>query len=412
MVKVTQKIFAILDLGSSRTVCFIAKLCADNTIEVIGIGSSESKGIRAGVITDIRGAEDTIMSAVRAAEEMAEVTIDKVIVSVTGSKVTSHTLSIEEKVKGHEITKRDIDKIMSEAYNSFDPEMHEVIHCIPINYCLDGETFIKDPIGMYGNILQTDLHIITTTSTSILNIANCFARCHLNISECIVSSYATGLACLTQDEKELGTTLINIGGGHTSIAVFKNGNLIHTETIPLGGIHITNDIAWGISTNMASAESIKNMYGCALNLESDSEDKIEVPSMNPDSEESHFVTKEELGRILRSRLEEIMQQIKMRLENPNIDQMSAGRIVLTGGGSQIKGMQEFASKSLNKPVRISHPISVRGLADSTKGPGYATAIGMLEFIADKYNNMMYGVSDGGATSNYVGKVAGWFKNNF
>ncbi|MCH2038754.1 MAG: cell division protein FtsA [Rickettsiales bacterium] len=412
MVKHNQKIFAILDLGSSRTVCFIAKLSPEYRIEVIGIGSSDSNGIRAGIVTDIRAAEDTIMSAVRAAEEMADYTIDQVVISISGSKVKSHRLTIEEKVKGREISQRDIDRFINAVYERFDPDMYEVVHCIPINYNLDGETGIKDPKGMYGTTLSIDMHVITTTTTSLLNIANCLARCHLNISECVVAPYASGLACLTKDEQELGSTLIDIGGGHTSIAVFKGGHLIHTETIALGGIHITSDIAWGVSSNMAHAERIKVMYGHAMSSEWDDQEKIDIPPIGSDEDESRLVTKQDLGSILRPRVEEIVNQIKGRLESENVDQMSGGRVVLAGGGSQLAGMQEFMSYALDKHVRVSNPMMIRGLADSTKGPGYATAIGMLEFIAAKSDKMMYGINGGGRASNYAGKVAGWFKNNF
>lgn len=412
MVTSHQKTFAVLDLGTSRTSCFIARITSDRSIEIIGIGSAVSNGIRAGIVTDIRAAEDTVTSAVQAAESMAGLTLEEIAVSISGSKVKSHRLTLEERIKGREITSRDIDQIIQTAYQQFDPEMHEVIHCLPVSYNLDGETGIKDPVGMYGMQLTVDMHIVTTTSTSLMNIANCLAHCHLNISECVLAPYAAGISCLTQDERELGTTLIDMGGGHTAIAVFKAGQLVHTETIALGGMHITNDLAWGISTTTEHAERIKIQHGSAVEGKGDKYENIDVPLIGAKSDETQLVDKTRVGAILRPRVQEIFEQIKKRLEETHIDQMSGGRIVLTGGTSQLNGMQDFASHYLDKPVRIANPKFIRGMAESNKACDYAVAVGMVQCIADKYSKMLYRQDQEGKASKYVGKVTNWFKNNF
>ncbi|MCD6035979.1 MAG: ftsA [Rickettsiales bacterium] len=412
MTKHKPRLFAVLDLGSTKIACFIAQINPARQLEVIGIGHQVSQGIRAGVITDIRAAETAILSAVHAAEQMADVNIEQVYVSISGSKVASHTVSVEQQIQGREITPRDIERIIQEGYGRFSEGNQEVVHCLPVDYVLDGETGISDPRGMFGDVLTTRMHTVTTTSTSLLNITNCLARCQLDIAECIVSPYASGLACLTDDERHLGATLLDMGGGHTSISVFRDGDMIHTDSVGLGGIHVTSDIAWGLSTNLASAERIKTLYGNLIQADVDRRDMIEVPQMGEEEVESRQFSRVELGDILRPRVEEIFDLVKRRLETRGIDRRALGRIVLTGGASQLGGMKELASYMFNKQVRVAAPRPLPGLAESTKGPAFSTSVGILQYVADKTDDMTYTNPTAGLSGKTVNRMMGWIKENF
>jgi cell division protein FtsA len=412
MTKSKSRLFAIVDIGSTKIVCFIAQLDADAGLEVIGIGHQISQGIRAGVVTDVRAAETAILAAIHSAEQMADVNVEQVYINISGGKITSHNISVEHEIHGKEISDKDIERIVSEGYARFAEGLHEVIHCIPVDYVLDGETGISDPRGMFGNVLTTRLHVVTTPSTSLLNLTNCLARCHLDIIESIVSPYASALSCLTPDERQLGATLIDMGGGQTSIAVFRNGEMIHTDSVSIGGMHVTSDIAWAFSTSLASAERIKTLYGNVVNTDADIRERIDIPQMGEEEVENQQISRAELGQILRPRVEETLDLVRKRLLARGIDEFSSGRVVLTGGASQMAGMKELASYVFNKQVRIAAPKVLPGLAESTRGPAFATSVGILHYVAEKADDVFF--SRGGAKvgTKTMGKMMGWIRENF
>ncbi|MEM7617158.1 MAG: cell division protein FtsA [Pseudomonadota bacterium] len=406
------EIFSILDIGTHQTKCLIAKLVADNALEIIGIGNAESEGIRAGIVTDIRQAEKSITKAVQDAEAMSGITIDDVAVSISGSKVRSHIVSIEENIKGREITGRDIKKILSEAMNSIDQNLYQVIHCIPINFILDDESDIKDPRGMHGSVLKTDIHLITTTVTSLLNVSNCLAHCHLNITDYIVTSYAAGIACLSDDEKDLGSSIIDIGAGHISIGVFKNGDIINTGSIPFGGNNLTKDIAWALSLDINEAEKIKIQYGNAVFNEQDRQQHLDK-QIELDSKKNGKdieISYQQLSDIIKPRLEEKIDSITKMLNLAHIDKMSSGRIILTGGGSQLANLNNFIIDShKNLQVRIASPNMITGLADSLHNPSYAVAVGMLDLLLEKHIETQTDKKTDNV--NYLAKMTSWLRNS-
>lgn len=384
MAKLRSRIIAALDIGTTKVVCMIAEEEIGVGLNIIGIGHQLSQGIKSGLITNIRLAEQSIRSAVSAAEQMAGINIDKVIINVNGCKQQSHYVTTEMETTGQEISDKDVNRLLDQGYQRFNRDGYDVLHCVPLDYSIDDSHGIKDPVGLYGNRLQSELHVVTASQTSLLNITNCVAKCHLDIEDYIVSAYASGYACLNSDEKELGVTLIEFGGGTTSVAVFKHGNIIFTDVIPIGGTHITNDIALGLSTNLESAERIKTLYGNVLNASKDDQEMIDVPYIGDGNyNESNHAPRSHLVNIIRPRVDEILELLGERLSKAGFLHHTSS-IVLSGGGSQLAGLKQYIGQVFQKQTRMGVPKPINNLAESTKGPAFSTCIGMMHYIFDKY----------------------------
>ncbi len=422
-----SNIIAALDIGSSKIVCFIALRESVNKLRIVGIGHQISQGIQGGLITDMQAAETSILSAISAAEQMSGQTIDKAIINISGNSIKSNMLHVESSISGHEVTDADIDHITSQAFKNYNNAEREIIHCIPTQYTIDDSSGIKNPRGMFGEMLSTDLHVVTASSTYIRNLANCLAICRLDIEDCMVSSYASGIACLTDDEKNLGAAVIDIGGGNTSVGVFLSGNFIHTESMALGGMHITKDLARGLCTSISYAERLKTLYGSAIDISSDKEEIIDVPVMNDtmpagtqidiesgfteDAEVNH-ISKQEIVSIIAPRVEEILEIAKKNLESKGFDEI-ANRIVLTGGTSMLGGIRELAMQIFQKPVRLARPFQIDGLAESTKGPAFSTCIGMLQHAVKAYESGFgtHLIDKSRKQKTGAGKLLAWINEN-
>lgn len=411
MSKLNNNIIAVLDIGSAKVVCFIARYISDGEFSVIGIGHQIAEGIKSGVIIDIKSAEESIRLAVGAAEEMAGINIDRVIVSVSGNKVKSNLTKIDLNVNGREITDHDIGQIINNGIEKFN-EQQEVIHCIPIDYDIDGTGGIKNPVGMYGNNLKANLNVVTIASANILNLNNCLAMCHLNIEGYIASTYASAVACLTEDEKELGVTLIDFGAGCTSICIFKGGKMIFLETIPVGGKHITNDIAIGLSTTVEIAERTKNLHGNVFKAEKDEQEIIDLVAPGEDDAlDVSQVQKSDLIAIIKPRAEEILELVYKSIDKFGFHN-AGGKVVITGGASQIRGMDDFVEQSLQRNVRVGVPQFIEGMAESTKGTAFSTCVGMMLLTKQQRDNKIFSLSNKMAGKGFVGKVFFWLRNNF
>ncbi len=405
---------AVLDVGSTKVVCFIAKLGTDGTVEVSGIGHQLSKGIRSGHIIDIVEAETSILAAVHAAEQMAEETIENVVVSLGGAGIASHNLKVEMTVSGDTVSERDMEDILQEGRANVENDEHEIIHCFPVSYALDDVRSINDPRGMIGEKLSADLHIITAPATMIRNISNCLANCHLNVADFVVSPYASGLACLEPDETQLGVTLIDMGGGITSMAVFAGGRNIYTDVAPIGGTHVTSDLAKGLSTSIAHAERLKTLHGSAIPTSSDDQTMIDVPPLGEEYEDGgNMIPRSIMVGIIRPRLEEIFEMIRNKLEMAGLDEIAGRRVVLTGGASQLLGMREIATRVLGKQVRQVKPRAINGLAEAVSGAAFSTSIGMMEFA--RRNTLEKIHSDSARRKPLpfdLKNIIQWFKDNF
>jgi len=406
---------AVLDIGTSKIACFIAQTDSAGEIRITGIGHQLSKGIKSGVITDFADAETSIVSAVHAAEQMAGETIDMVLVSLSGGNLASRSVTVEMSMLGEEVSDRDIIDIIEQGSASISHAEHEVVHCIPVSYYLDGARGISDPRKMFGKKLGADLHIITAQPSITRNLAHCVARCHLNVDEYIASPYASGLSVLDDDEKQLGVTLIDMGGGVTSFSVFSGGKNIYTDSVAIGGTHVTSDIARGLSTSLHHAERLKTLHGSAVATASDDQVMVDVPLLGEDAgDDSNTVPRSMLVGVIRPRVEEIFEIIRSKMEMSGVVGAAGKRVVLTGGASQLLGVREMASTILGKQVRLGRPRGLPGLAESVSGPAFATALGMLEYTIKKpAEEQLFDRHKrrAGFTFGFE-KIVRWFKENF
>ncbi|MBI1275692.1 cell division protein FtsA [bacterium] len=387
LVKPKQDVIAVLDVGTTKVVCFIARMDPTGEPVIEGIGHQVSNGARSGVITDLKAAERSIVTAVHSAEQMAEMRIDKVVVNLSGNHIRSHNIFMETPVSPHAVSPRDVARLVDYGKQSIRHGERELVHCYPISYTLDEVRGIQDPVGMYGNRLGVNLHLVTASSSAMRNLSQCVARAQLDISEFVVSSFASGTACLTEDEMQLGVTLLDIGGGTSVIAVYIEGKPVFTDSIPVGAHHVTQDIARGLSTTVGHAERLKVLYGSVVGVMSDDRDLIDVPTISQGEEGGHetlqTMPRAQLTSIIRPRMEEIFDMAKARLEQSGFDRIAGRRLVLTGGGAQIMGAAEMAGKVFGKQARVGFPKAMKGLAESTSGPAFATAIGMVQAVSKR-----------------------------
>lgn len=373
---------AALDVGTNKVCCLIAKVGAGGSVTVHGIGHQLSRGIKAGSVVDMDATEDSIRAAVHAAEKMAGEVIDTAFVNLSAGHQKSQTIGVEVAVTGTKVTDSDVRRAVEQAMIRADAAAREVIHAIPLQYSIDGATGIREPRGMFGARLGVHLHVVTADASQARNLAICVGRGHLEVQGPVASGYASGLATLVDDERDLGATVIDMGGGLTTIAVFSEGGPVLVDSVALGGQHVTNDIARGLGTGMQPAERLKTLYGSAIENPGDDRDFLEVPLMGDAGRVSNNpVPRTELVRIIRPRIEELFEHVRDKLIASGCGDIAGRRVVLTGGASQLDGVAEVASRVLDKQVRPGRPLGVEGLAESTAGPAFATAAGMLLYAA-------------------------------
>jgi cell division protein FtsA len=367
-----------LDIGSTKVCCFIARVEA--APRILGIGHQIARGVRGGAIVDLEAVGHSIRNAVHAAEEMAGVTIERVVVTLSGGFAGSRIVKAEIDVARREISDADMRQVLERGYRMRGSDDRQVIHSIPVGFSIDESRGIRDPRGMAGERLGVNMHIVTAAAANVRNHTAAIGRSHLEVEALVVSPYAAGLACLVEDEMELGVTVIDMGGGTTTIGVFFDGNLVFADTLPVGGSHVTNDIARGLSTPLAHAERLKALFGSAIASTLDERETIAVPQIGEedDGHVSH-VPKSLLVSIIAPRVEETFEMVRNRLEARGFDKIAGRRVVLTGGACQLHGVRELAGLILDKQVRIGRPARIKGLAESTHGPAFSAAAGLLLF---------------------------------
>jgi cell division protein FtsA len=416
-------VIAALDVGSTKTCCFIAKLGETkqtnltsklSNIRILGIGHNVADGIRNGAVVDMEASEVAIRRAVQAAETMAKETIDKVYINLSGGKPTSHSIGVELAINGHQIVEADISKVLEQGKNLKISEDRDLVHLLPVDFSIDGNRGIKDPCGMAGKNLVAKMHIVTAASGPKRNLATVVERCHLGIQNYVVSPYASGLACLVEDEIDLGVTVIDMGGGTTTIAIFFDGSVIFTDSLPIGGTHVTNDIARGLSTSIIEAERLKTLHGSATLSAVDDRELIEVPQIGDDTQfPMSQVPKSKLVGIIQPRLEEVLELIKLSIVTSGLENIAGRRVVLTGGASQLPGLSDLAQIVLNKQVRLGRPIRTNGLADAVSGPAFSTCVGLLAYAIDpSFDNSIFRVADKIEPTGVFGRVGSWIRENF
>ena len=405
---------AVLDVGTTKVCCFIARQGEDAKPRVVGIGHQISRGLRGGAIVDMEQAEASILAAVHAAEQMAGETLREVTVNVAGGHPASQTIGVEVAIAGHEVGDGDLRKVLDQGRLYDAAADRRLIHSIPVGYTIDGSRGIRDPRGMYGERLGVDMHVVTAASGPVRNLTTCIGRCHLDIGALVVSPYAAGLASLVDDEMDLGVCVVDMGGGTTTLAVFFDGNVVYTDSIPAGGQHVTSDIARGLSTPLIHAERMKTLYGNCVPSPADEREMINVPQVGEeDRSQASTIPKSILVGIIQPRLEETFELVRSRLEMSGFDKIAGRRIVLTGGASQLNGVRELAQLVLDKQVRMGRPIRLAGLADATGGPAFAVAAGLIAYArraASDDEKPIRGQPD--STNGLFGRLGSWLKENF
>ena len=421
-------VIGVLDVGSSKVGCFIVKPLAlreDGApqLKVLGIGNQVSRGVRGGAVVDINSAEDSIRAAVEQAERMAGVTLREVVVGISCGQPQSRTVNVEVAIAGHEVGEQDIFRAQATGREQLPSGERELIHCMPGSYSIDGSRGIRNLRGMVDDSLGVSMYAITAATGPIRNLETCIERCHLDIAGKVATPYAAGLSTLVADEMDLGVTVIDMGGGTTSIAVFFDGGIIHAEVMPVGGGHVTSDIARGLSTSLSHAERMKTLYGSGLPNPSDGRSMISVPRLGEDDPDAESqIPRSVLTGIIQPRLEETFELVRDRLIDCGLSSISGRSVVLTGGAAQMNGAREIASRVLSKQVRVGRPTRLTGLAEATGGPAFAACAGLAMWAAQHPGEMQnlrsesdipqlaYG-THGGASQGFGG-LKRWFKENF
>ncbi|MEM6463477.1 MAG: cell division protein FtsA [Pseudomonadota bacterium] len=383
-----SSVVTVLDIGSTKVVCLIGKLeprddmrflpGRTHDIEIIGVGHHKSRGIKAGVIADLDAVESSVRMAVHTAEKRAGLTIESLIVNVSAGRLKSDIYSAEIDLGGQEVERSDLKRVIAAAAAQVSNGDRSILHSLPTGFSLDGERAIRDPLGMYGDHLGVNMHVLSAEQAPLRNLELCVNRAHLTVEAMVATPYASGLSALVDDEAEIGCACIDMGGGTTTISVFAEGRMVHADAIALGGHHVTMDLARGLSTRLEDAERLKVVHGSALPGSGDEHDTVSVPPIG-DSENDLPVQmpKALLGRIVRARIDETLEMIRDRIQRSGYAPLVGRRVVLTGGASQLTGIADTARRILARNVRIGRPLGVAGLPAAAKGPAFSTAVGLM-----------------------------------
>jgi len=374
-------VFGVLDIGSTKITCMIGRSEADGTRRILGFGWQKGRGVRHGAITDLDEAERAIRAAVGQAEDMADTRLRSVTVNLGCGQPESRLFNVQWPVGGRVVGEEDVRQVVLEGRHRAESEGRDTIHVLPLSFSVDETMRVEDPRGLHCETLTARLHVIDAVSSALRNVRTCLHRCDLEISELVSAPFAAGLATLVEDERELGTTVIDMGGGATSFAVFAEGQLLHTSSTLVGGIHVTNDIARLLSTPVAHAERLKTLYGSCQASPDDEREMLPVPLVGEEEHQIAKVPRSMVVSIIRPRLEEIFEIVKDRLENSGLSRVAGARVVLTGGACQLAGARELAAHILGKQVRLGRPVDLRGLPDAAAGPAFATGAGLLAWAA-------------------------------
>jgi cell division protein FtsA len=398
-----------LDIGTSKVVALVGEAGLDGTIEVLGIGSQPSRGLKKGVVVNIESTVQSIQRAVEEAELMAGCEIHSVYAGIAGSHVRSLNSHGVVAIRDREVTHGDVEHVIDAAKAVAIPADQKILHVLPQEFIIDGQEGIRDPIGMSGVRLEAKVHIVTGAESSAQNIEKCIQRCGLEVDDIVLEQLASSFAVLTEDEKELGVCLIDVGGGTTDIAVFSAGAIRHTAVIPIAGDQVTNDIAVSMRTPTQHAEDIKVRYACALSQLANPDETIEVPSVG--ERPARRLARQTLAEIIEPRYEELFGLVRGELRRSGFEEMIAAGIVLTGGSAKMEGTIELAEEVFHVPVRLGLPQQVDGLSEVVRNPIYSTGVGLLLYGRD---NALPARQRRNITSakGALDRMRSWFQGNF
>ncbi|MGE0581826.1 MAG: cell division protein FtsA [Steroidobacteraceae bacterium] len=399
-----------LDIGTSKVVALVGEVAPDGSIEVIGLGSQPSRGLKKGVVVNIESTVQSIQRAVEEAELMAGCEIHSVFAGIAGSHVRSLNSHGVVAIRDKEVSQHDVMHVIDAAKAVAIPADQKILHVLPQEFIIDGQEGIRDPIGMSGVRLEAKVHIVTGADSAAQNIEKCIQRCGLAVDDVVLEQLASSFATLTDDEKELGVCLVDIGGGTTDLAVFSNGAIRHTAVIPIAGDQVTNDIAVSMRTPTHYAEDIKVRYACALSQLANPDESIEVPSVG--DRPARRLARQTLAEVVEPRYEELFGLVRDELRRSGFEEAIAAGIVLTGGSAKMEGAIELAEEVFHVPVRLGLPQQVQGLTDVVRNPIFSTAVGLLLYARDNSLPGNRGRSIGGSAKSMFDRMKSWFAGNF
>lgn len=407
------KIIVGLDIGTTK-VCTVVGRYEAAELKIIGIGTNPSSGLRKGIVINIDQAVDSIKKSIFKAEQMSGSKITNVYTGISGSHIRSYNSTGVIAVKGNEVTEADIKRVIDGAKAIIIPPDREIIHVIPQEFIVDEQTGIKEPLGMSCTRLEAKVHVVTGVVSNIQNIIKCCQKSNLNVTDIVLQPIASSLAVLTQDEKDIGVCLVDIGGGTTDVAVFLNNSLKHTFVLSIGGDHVTNDISVAFRLPYKEAENLKINYGTAL-IEGEYEDQI-IDLQRNFSSKIKQIYKSDLAQVIEPRMEEIFSFVKEELEKLNILGLLGAGIVLTGGSAMLENITDLAENVFKLPVRVGYPINIGGIKDALDNPMYSTAIGLTMYAIEnrqEKGDVLATPSSGDASfSSIISKMKKWIKEMF
>ena len=422
-------VIAILDVGTSKIACLVLRfdgprnlrdadgigsLAGQSQFRVIGAATTRSRGVRFGEVDAMQETERAIRTAVQAAQKMANVRVDHVIACLSGARPRSYGLDGMVEIDGGTVTDNDIARVMASCDVPDYGSDREVLHAQPVNFSLDHRSAMADPRGQIGNKLTTDMHMLTVDAVAVQNLFFCIKRCDLELAGLASSSYASGISALVEDEQELGAACIDFGGGSTGVSIFMRKHMIYADAVRMGGDHVTGDISMGLQVPMATAERIKTFYGGVLATGMDDREMIEVGGETGDWEhDRRTVSRAELIGIMRPRVEEILEEVRARLDAAGFEHLPSQKIVLTGGASQIPGLDGLASKILGQQVRLGRPLRVQGLPQAATGPAFSGAVGLTLFAANPQDEWWdFDIPTETYPARSLKRAMKWFKDNW
>jgi cell division protein FtsA len=409
MSKETKNLIVGLDIGTSKVVAIVGELLPEGRIEIIGMGSHASRGLKKGVVVNIEATVNAIQRALEEAELMADCKIARVFTGIAGSHIRSFNSTGMVAIKGNEVTRLDVARVIETARAMPIPTDQQVLHILTQEFIIDGQDGVREPLGMSGVRLEVKVHIITGAVSAAQNIVKCVRRCGLEVSDLILQPLASSLAVLTEDEKELGVCLLDIGGGTTDIAVFREGAIRHTAVIPIAGDQITNDIAMALRTPTGEAEDLKIGFGCALRQLADTGEMIEVPGVG--DRPPRQLSRSMLAEVIEPRVEELYSLVQQVLRSSGYEELLSSGIVLTGGSAVMQGMVELGEEIFHQPVRLGIPRYAGGLSDFARSPRFATAVGLLlEGKTQTERGLL--ARQGGSFKQVFARMREWVQRNF
>ncbi len=408
--KTEQRLVVGLDVGTSKVVAIVGELQDDGSLEVIGFGMHPSRGLKRGVVVNIEATVASIQRAVDGAALMADCEIHAVYAGIAGSHVRSLNSHGIVAIRDGEVTRSDVERVIEAASAVAIPADQKILHVLPQEFIIDGQEGIREPIGMSGVRLEARVHMVTGAASAAQNIVKCVQRCGLEVEDIVLEQLASSHAVLTDDEKDLGVCLVDIGGGTTDIAVFNAGAIRHTAVIPIAGDQVTNDIAISLRTPTQYAEEIKVKYACALSQLATAEETIEVPSVG--ERPARRLARHTLAEVVEPRYEELFGLIRDELRRSGFEEMVAAGVVLTGGSAKMEGAVELAEEVFHMPVRLGLPQHVRGLGDVVRNPIHATGVGLLLFARDRAQRQSVEVPVSSGMNDVWNRMKAWFQGNF